>query len=43
MIKPKCFGTKEYSKKSAICNSCSHYLGCGVVREERKNKYLTRH
>lgn len=36
MIKPGCFGTKEYSKSHCICFSCFFYEGCGLKQKERR-------
>lgn len=29
----KCFGTKEYSKTSSICQKCTFFKKCGVMRK----------
>lgn len=30
-----CFGTKEWSKNSGICNRCEHKEDCGKINEKR--------
>lgn len=34
LIKP-CFGTKEWSKNSGICNKCALKLNCGKIKANK--------
>ncbi|MDO8517570.1 MAG: hypothetical protein Q7S33_05590 [Nanoarchaeota archaeon] len=35
-LKKACFGTKEWSKNSGICNRCNYKEACGAIEKERK-------
>jgi hypothetical protein len=34
--KKACFGTKEFSENSGICNRCNYRDSCGKAEEKRK-------
>ena len=38
MVKPKCYGTKEFSPKTIICLSCDYYFGCRKIAPKVKRK-----
>jgi len=31
-LKKKCFGTKEWSENSGICNRCEEKINCGKIK-----------
>jgi len=33
-LRKKCFGTKEYSENSGICNRCELKKACGKIKEK---------
>ena len=35
-LKKACFGTKEWSENSGICNRCEHKDACGKIEKIRK-------
>jgi len=35
--KKNCFGTKEWSENSGICNGCIHKEACGKIKEKKDN------
>ena len=39
-IKKACFGTKEWSKNSGICNRCELKAECGNIKENKSSKDL---
>jgi len=41
-MKPRCFGTREYSKKSLICKRCDYYKLCGKIKDKINNKRVGR-
>jgi hypothetical protein len=32
-----CFGTKEWSKNSGICNGCEQKIDCGKIKAKKDN------
>jgi hypothetical protein len=36
----KCFGTKEWSSNSGICNGCKQKDDCGKVKAKRDNPLM---
>jgi len=35
----KCFGTREFSRRSGICKSCPYFEECGEIVEKIENDY----
>jgi len=35
-----CFGTKEWSDNSGICNGCDYKDACGKVKTKRENPMI---
>lgn len=36
-LQKSCFGTKEWSKNSGICNGCEQKDACGKIKAKKNN------
>ncbi len=36
-LEKNCFGTKEWSNNSGICNGCEQKDACGKIKRKREN------